>query len=86
MREYAVVFEKSRTGWSAFCPDLPGLAVSGATFEEVQELICEGLDFHLEAMLEDRDPIPEPSTRTRMISVEVPNEAGLRRVLGSRKA
>ena len=35
MREYAVIFEKTETGWSAYAPDLPGLGVVGGSFEEI---------------------------------------------------
>ena len=34
MTGYAVVFEKTETGWSAYAPDLPGLGVAGETFED----------------------------------------------------
>ena len=71
MREYAVIFEKTRTGWSAYCPDLPGLASLGSTFEEVQGLIREGLEFHLESMLEDGDPIPDPTTRVGIVKTDI---------------
>ncbi len=71
MRDYALIFEKSRTGWSAYCPDLPGLASMGSTFEEVQSLIREGLEFHLESMLEDGDPIPDAITRVDVVQTDV---------------
>ncbi len=71
MREYAVVFERSRTGWSAYCPDLPGLASLGSTFEEVQSLIQEGLPFHLESMLEDGEQIPDAITRVGVVQTDI---------------
>jgi len=48
MKEYAVVFEKTETGWSAYAPDLPGLGVAGTTFEETEQLIREGIAFHID--------------------------------------
>lgn len=71
MREYAVVFGETRTGWSAYVPDLPGLIATGATLAEVEQLMREGLAFHLESMLEDGDPIPEPTTRVTMLPTDV---------------
>ncbi len=68
-REYAVVFEKTATGWSAHAPDLPGLGVAGATFEETEVLIRDGIDFHLDGMREDGLPIPEPKVRVATLSV-----------------
>ena len=43
MKEYAVVFEKTSNGWSAYAPDLPGLGVAAATIEETEQLIREGI-------------------------------------------
>lgn len=70
MKEYAIVFEKTATGYSVYCPDLPGLASCGSSFEEAQQMIREGLEFHLESMLADGDPIPEPTTRVLLIEPE----------------
>jgi predicted RNase H-like HicB family nuclease len=69
MREYAVIFEKTSTGWSAYVPDLPGLGVAGPTYEATEELIREGIAFHIEGLLADGEPVPEPSTRAVQIPV-----------------
>ncbi|HWZ51600.1 MAG TPA: type II toxin-antitoxin system HicB family antitoxin [Granulicella sp.] len=63
MREYAVIFEKTSTGWSAYVPDLPGLGVAGPSYEATEQLIREGIAFHIEGLLADGEPIPEPTTR-----------------------
>jgi len=70
MKEYAVIFEKTATGWSAYVPDLPGLGVAGSTFEETEQLIREGIEFHIEGLRADGEPIPEP--KTRAIEVAIP--------------
>lgn len=70
MKEYAVIFEKTATGWSAYVPDLPGLGVAGSTFEETEQLIREGIEFHIEGLRADGEPIPEP--RTRAIEIAIP--------------
>ena len=62
-KEYVVVFEKTRSGWSAYAPDLPGLGVAGETFAETERVIHDGLEFHIEALREDRLRIPEPEAR-----------------------
>ena len=63
MKEYAVVFEKTSTGWSAYAPDLPGLGVAGSTYEMTEQLIREGIEFHIEGLRADKEPVPEPTTR-----------------------
>jgi predicted RNase H-like HicB family nuclease len=69
MKQYAVVFEKTETGWSAYAPDLPGLGVAGTTFEETEQLIREGIAFHIEGLRADGEPIPEPTTRVIAIGI-----------------
>lgn len=69
MMEFAVVFEKTSNGWSAYAPDLPGLGVAGATIEETKQLLREGIELHLEGMREDGMPIPEPSTQVMKLAI-----------------
>ncbi len=61
MIEYAVVFEKTSTGYSAYIPDLPGCVAAGDSLEDTKQLIHEAMEIHLASMREDGDPIPEPS-------------------------
>ena len=67
MKEYAIIFEKSRTGWSAYAPDLPGLAAAGSSFEETDRLIREGIQFHIECLRETGNAVPEPTTRVALV-------------------
>jgi len=69
MSKYAVILEKSRTGYSAYVPDLPGCVAAAATLEETDKLIRESIEFHLEGMREDGDEIPPPTTFAEMIEV-----------------
>jgi predicted RNase H-like HicB family nuclease len=62
MTTWAVVYERSSTGWSAYAPALPGLGVAGETRAEVEQLIREGIAFHLEGLAEDNLPIPDPNS------------------------
>jgi predicted RNase H-like HicB family nuclease len=66
---YVVVFEKSATGWAAYVPDIPGVVSTGRTKQEVQQLIREAIEFHLEGLREDNLPVPEPSASAEVISV-----------------
>jgi len=69
MKEYAVVLEKTSNDWSGYVPDLPGLGVAAATIEETEQLLREGIEFHIEGMREDDLPIPEPSTQVMRIAI-----------------
>jgi predicted RNase H-like HicB family nuclease len=52
-------------------PDLPGCAAAGLTLEETTELIRGAVEMHLEAMREDGDAIPEPTTITGYVALPV---------------
>jgi predicted RNase H-like HicB family nuclease len=67
--KYLVIYEKSESGWGAFAPDLPGLGVAGETLDEVKDLIREAIEFHLEGMRQNGDPIPSPTAMTEYITV-----------------
>jgi hypothetical protein len=43
MNEYLVVIEHQDESWGAYCPDLPGLGVTGTTREEVEQPVTKAL-------------------------------------------
>ncbi len=72
---YAVVIEKAENNYGAYVPDLPGCIAVGDTFAEVEQMIREAIEFHLEGMLRDGDPIPAPTTQCGYVDVEPPKVA-----------
>jgi predicted RNase H-like HicB family nuclease len=60
IRSYAVVIEPTGTGYSAYVPDLPGCVGTGRTLDEIERNMREAIELHLEGMVEDGDPVPEP--------------------------
>ena len=66
---YTVIIENAGGNYSAYVPDLPGCIATGATREEAMCNMREAVEFHLEGMREDGDPIPEPSTTAAVIDV-----------------
>jgi predicted RNase H-like HicB family nuclease len=69
---YAIVIEKAGGNYSAYVPDLPGCVATGDTVEEVTREIREAIEFHLDGMRADGEPIPEPSTLSEYVEVPVP--------------
>lgn len=68
--QYAIVIEKAPgSNYSAYVPDLPGCVSVGDTREEVQQMIQEAIELHLEGMRADGLPIPEPSTEVATVEV-----------------
>lgn len=65
--KYAVVIEKSETGYGAYVPDLPGCVALGETLTETERLIQETVEFHLDGLREDGVPVPEPSALAQYV-------------------
>ncbi len=57
---YAVVFEQTPNNYGAYAPDVPGCISTGKTWDEMQEMIREALTSHIEDLLEQGEPLPEP--------------------------
>jgi predicted RNase H-like HicB family nuclease len=57
-----VIIEKGETSYGAYVPDLPGCVAVGETLQEVEELIREAVQFHIEGLREEGLPVPEPSS------------------------
>ena len=69
MHKYLVIFEKANDNYSAYSPDLPGCIATGKTRDEVEKNIRQAISFHIEGLVEDRLPPPEPASFTEYIEV-----------------
>lgn len=67
--KYLVVFERSRTGYSAYLPDLPGCAATGRTRRAVMKNMREAIEFHLEGLREDGFRRPRPQSYSTYVDV-----------------
>ena len=68
--QYLVVIEEGPSSFGAYVPDLPGCVAVGKTRAEVAALIHEAIEFHLEGLKEDGEPIPSPASTSEVIEVE----------------
>ena len=59
--QYVVIFEKGENSYGAYVPDLPGCVAAAKTLDEVQVLIAEAIEFHIEGLREQGAVIPPPS-------------------------
>lgn len=66
---YAIIIEKGPNSYGAYVPDFPGCVAVGETLAEVERLIKEAIEFHLEGMQEDGLPIPEPTTSCQYVEI-----------------
>ena len=67
---FAILIDKTATGYSAHVPDLPGCVAAGETREETLQLIREAVAFHIEGMSATArpSPSPRPPANTSMLS------------------
>jgi predicted RNase H-like HicB family nuclease len=66
MLKYLVIIEKTKSGFSAYVPDLPGCVATGKTKKMVERNIYEAVKFHIEGLREDKLEIPKPSTESEV--------------------
>lgn len=69
MTAYAVVFEKGDQNWSAYVPDLPGCVAAAESRQEIEVLIREAIEFHIEGLRLAGDPVPEPTCEAQNIRI-----------------
>lgn len=69
MSRYLIILEPTETGFSAYSPDLPGCVSTGKTREEVQKNMKTAIEFHLEGLRSQGDPIPRPSSEIAFCEV-----------------
>ena len=67
--KYLIVIEATGTGFSAFSPDLPGCVATGETREEVEKMMRESIEFHLDGLREEGYQVPSPHTYSTYIEV-----------------
>jgi predicted RNase H-like HicB family nuclease len=68
-RRYLIVVERTRTGYSAYSPDLPGVITTGGTRDAVEENMREAIEFHIEGLRLEGLPVPEPTSESAWVDV-----------------
>lgn len=58
--KFTVIYEQGPTSWGAYVPDLPGVISVGHSRQEVEQLIEEAIEFHLEGLRDEGLPVPIP--------------------------
>ena len=68
---YAIVVEKAENNYSAYAPDLPGCVANGFTVEETEREMREAIGFHIEGLIEDGLPVPQPASIVEYLEIAV---------------
>ncbi len=67
--KYLVIIEETRTGYSAFSPDLPGCIAAGSSKEEVEKNMKDAIAFHLEGMDQEGLEVPQSHSFTTCLTL-----------------
>lgn len=69
MQRYLILIEPTSTGYSAYSPDLPGCVATAQTRGDVEQVMRDAIEFHLEGLRAGGQPIPPPSTSASWVEV-----------------
>jgi len=67
MIKYLVIYEKTKKGYSAYAPDLPGVIATGKTKAIVEKNIYEAIQFHIEGLKEEKLKIPKSLAQSEIL-------------------
>jgi len=65
MRKYLVVYKKTKTGYSAYVPDLPGV-IARQNKKIIEKNIFDAINFHLQGLKEEKLRIPKASAESEV--------------------
>lgn len=69
---YLIVIEgDEETNFSSYSPDIAGVVATGATREDCERQMREAIEFHLEGLVADGEPVPEPHSTASYAVVEL---------------
>ena len=69
MARILVIIEKGEHSYGAYSPDVPGCVAVGDTREEVEQLMKEALQEHLQMMREENLPLPQSQTEAEYMDI-----------------
>jgi predicted RNase H-like HicB family nuclease len=71
MKKYLIIIEKTDTGYSSYSPDIAGCIATGSTREEVEFNMEKAIEFHIQGLMEEKLPLPEPYSYSSFVKVAV---------------
>ena len=70
MTSFTALIDGKTDAYGVYFPDLPGCVAIGDTIGETERLIREAIVMHLNAMRDEGQQIPEPSTLCDYVEVQ----------------
>ncbi|MEO7274622.1 MAG: type II toxin-antitoxin system HicB family antitoxin [Vicinamibacterales bacterium] len=67
--KYLIVIEQTRTGFSAYSPDLPGCVATGRSRDEAEREMKDAIAFHLDGLKTEGIAVPPPTSSSSYVDV-----------------
>jgi predicted RNase H-like HicB family nuclease len=67
--KYLIIVEETKTGYSAFSPDLQGCVATGASKKETEKNMKDAITFHVEGMHQEGLEVPQPHSFSTYLEV-----------------
>ena len=55
---YVAVYEQTPNNYCAYLPDFPGCVSAAQNWQQIQGMVREALEFHIEGMIQHGDALP----------------------------
>lgn len=68
MSEYAVIIERTKRGYAAWVPDLPGCVAVARTEKEIRSRAQAAVEIHLRGLRQERAAVPKPVTKVAFVA------------------
>ena len=69
MHRFLIIIEATPTRYSAYSPDLPGCIAAGASQIDVERVMREAIELHLDGLRDAGLPIPVGATSAAYVEV-----------------
>lgn len=69
MKQYTVIYERGKRNWSAYVPDLPGCVATAKSRREIERMIREAIEFHIEGLRLHGEAVPKPTIEAGTIAI-----------------
>ncbi|MGH9858229.1 MAG: type II toxin-antitoxin system HicB family antitoxin [Acidobacteriota bacterium] len=69
MKRFLIVIEKTKTGFSAYSPDVSGCVATAKTKSAIEKRIGEAIEFHINGLREEGYPIPKSKSYSTFVDV-----------------
>jgi len=69
MTEYTIIIEDAGSNFAAYVPDLPGCVGAADTIEELEVLMREAIEFHIEGMRLKGEDVPAPHSKALSVRI-----------------